>query len=75
MESTLIHIVFFLKKWGKNFERKLRTLRFFTQFLQKSYIIVNTMNLKKILPNLYYIKSERFLSIIKHLRWSVCENS
>ena len=75
MESTLVHIVFFLKKWGKNFKRKLRALRFFTQLLQKSYIILNKINFKNSLPNLYYIESERFLNIPKHLRWSFCENS
>ena len=31
MESTLVHKVFFLKKWEKNFQKKLRALRFFTQ--------------------------------------------
>ena len=77
MESTLVHIVFFLKKWGKNFKRKLRALRFFTQLLQKRFykIILNKINVKNSLPNLYYIESERFMSITKHLRWSFCENS
>ena len=60
MESTLVHIVFLLVKLGKNFKRKLRILRFFTQFLQENYVIVNTINLNFFLPNLYCIESEAF---------------
>ena len=50
---------------GKKFlKENLKHLDFLHSWIynphQKNYIIVNTINFKNILPNLYYIESEAF---------------
>ena len=57
MESTLVHIVFFLKNGGKILKEHLEHLDFLQSWIykhtQKNYIMVNAINIKKDLPNLY----------------------
>ena len=64
MESTLVHITFFLKNGGQILKEHLEHLDFLDSWTynthKKKYIMVNTINIKKKLPNLYYIESEAF---------------
>ena len=64
MESTLVHTVFFLKNGEKNLKEHLEHLDFLHSWTynphKKNYIMVNTINIKKIIPNLYYIESKAF---------------
>ena len=63
MESSLEHIVFFLKNRRNILKENLDHLHFlhsWTYNPQKNYTNVNKINFTFFLPNLYYIKSEAF---------------
>ena len=62
MESTLVHIAFFLKNRGKILKENLEQLDFLHSWTynthKKNYIMVNTINIKKKFLNLHYTESE-----------------
>ena len=60
MESTLVHIVFFLNN-GEKLKENLKHIDLLHNIIHiKNCVSVNTINFKNLLPNFYYIESQAF---------------